>query len=130
MFNVIDGRTIELTRGDMMPLTLSPTNKDETPYEFKVGDIVRITVHEKNKVQNIMIQKDFEVKESCTEFDIELTAEETKIGDYISKPVDYWYEIEINPDTPYVNTIVGYDRTLGPAVFWLLPEGGKINAQN
>ena len=127
MFKIIDDRHIELTRGDMLPLTIDAKNEDGTSYEFKVGDIVRIKIFEKGKVENVVVEKSFEITEPCTEFDIDLTANETKIGEYIKKPVEYWYEIEINPDTPYTNTIVGYDRELGPAIFWLIPEGGDKN---
>lgn len=127
MFKIIDDRHIELTRGDMLPLTVSTLNEDKTQYEFKVGDTIRIKIYEKNKPENVVVEKTFEVTESSEAVDIDLTADETKIGDYIKKPVEYWYEIEVNPDTPYTNTIVGYDRTLGPAIFWLLPEGGDKN---
>lgn len=126
----IEGRTIELTRGDMLPLIVSCLNEDGSLYEFKAEDTIRIKIYEKNKVENVVIEKTFQVETPGIEVNIDLTADETKIGDYIRKPVEYWYEIEVNPDTPYTNTIIGYDKEEGPAIFWLLPEGGKMNAQN
>ena len=53
---------------------------------------------------------------------ISLGSGETKVGGVINRPQDYWYEIELNPDT-MPQTIVGYDSD-GPKVFRLLPEGG------
>ena len=53
--------------------------------------------------------------------EIELTSDETRIGDYINKPVTYWYEIELNPNNNST-TIIGYDDD-GPKQFKLYPEG-------
>jgi len=44
-----------------------------------------------------------------------------KIGDVINKPTDYWYEIEINPETK-PQTIIGYDEN-GEKILKLYPEG-------
>jgi hypothetical protein len=52
-----------------------------------------------------------------------LSKEDTKIGKKVNKPVDYWYEVELNPDT-YPQTIVGYDED-GAKIFKLYPEGVK-----
>ena len=56
---------------------------------------------------------------------IRLRREDTKIGDIIHKPVKYWYEVELNPDTE-PQTIVGYDDD-GPKIFTLYPEGADEN---
>ena len=125
MFKVDENeRDVEVTRGDMFPMSIDTTNEDGTPYTFRVGDNIRFKVFEKKNVQNVVINKTFTVTEETQNFDIELTSEDTKIGELINKPVAYWYEIELNPDTPYAHTIMGYDRKEGPAIFWLLPEGG------
>jgi len=50
-----------------------------------------------------------------------LSSDETRIGDYINKPVTYWYEIELNPNNNST-TIIGYDDD-GPKQFKLYPEG-------
>lgn len=121
----IDGKNIDITRGNILPLTIN-TKKDEedTPYEFQVGDVVRFTIMENGNVKNVFLQKDFKVEESTTEFDIVLTANEMKIGELSSEAVKYWYEIELAPDTDYTQTIVGYDLEEGAAILTLLPEGG------
>ena len=110
----------------MLPLTIKGKNKDKTPYVFKVGDVIRFKVFEKKNVRNVCLQKDFTVTNEAESVDIDITSEETKIGDFIDKTVEYWYEIELNPDTLYADTIVGYERELGPAIFWLSPEGGDM----
>ena len=72
-------------------------------------------------------EKDFKINEALIEVLIELTADEMKIGELIDKPRDYWYEIELNPDTPKTQTIIGYEKKEGidyPAIMTLLPEGG------
>ncbi len=124
----IDGKNIDITRGDILPLTIN-TKKDEedTPYEFQVGDVVRFTIMENGNVKNVFLQKDFKVEESTTEFDIVLTANEMKIGELSSEAVKYWYEVELAPDTDYTQTIVGYDLEEGAAILTLLPEGGDKN---
>ena len=54
-----------------------------------------------------------------------LTEQDTRIGDVISKPVDYWYEVTLNP---YTNpqTFIGYDED-GAKVFKLFPEGNDVD---
>jgi hypothetical protein len=64
------------------------------------------------------------VTEECESVQIILTSEEMRIGDIINKPVDYWYEVELNPDTPYTVTILGYTKEKGPKILSLTPEGG------
>lgn len=109
-----------------MPLTVEAEDiSNKITYRFKEGDIVRFKVFEKKNVKNILLEKDFTVEEDAEQFIIELMASEMKIGELIDKPVDYWYEIELNPDSEKVQTIVGYEKESGPAVLTLLPEGGE-----
>lgn len=121
MFIIGSNKTIYLTRGDIAVLDVSANDTDNNLYTFKVGDIVRFQVVEKKKPEIIVLRKDVEVNEESTSVEITLLREDTKIGDLISKPVDYWYEIEINPDTN-PQTIIGYDDD-GPKIFRLFPEG-------
>jgi hypothetical protein len=84
-------------------------------------------VFEKKKCNNVVLVKDVEVLEVGTTVDINLNSEDTKIGEVISKDVDYWYEVELNPDTK-PQTIIGYeyDKETKKAlekIFKLLPEG-------
>jgi hypothetical protein len=70
------------------------------------------------------LQKDFPVVEATENVDIFLSKEDTKFGEVISKPKDYWYEVELNPeDNP--QTIIGYDED-GAKIFKLFPEGDDI----
>lgn len=124
MFIVNDDMTINITRGDTMILSVCAVVGD-VPYEFKNGDIVRLKVFTKKDCADVVLEKDIAVIEPTTEVEIELNGEDTKIGEVISKPVEYWYEVELNPDTE-PQTIIGYDDD-GAKVFKLFPEGGVAN---
>jgi len=109
-----------------MPLTVVAKdiiNGDN--YRFKTGDIIRFKVFEKKNVKNILLEKDFEVQEEKDECLIELFASEMEIGELLDKPIDYWYEVELNPNTEKIQTIVGYEKESGPAILTILPEGGE-----
>lgn len=123
MFVVNDDMSIYLTRGDTAIFSVTADNNGKN-YVFQPGDVVRIKVTEKKACENVMFQKDFPVTEEAEKVDILLTEEETKIGEVISKPTDYWYEIELNP---YTNpqTIVGYDDD-GAKILKLFPEGRDL----
>ena len=70
-----------------------------------------------------MIQDKVQTKQRV---EIYLTEEDTKIGEVISKPKDYWYEVELNPDEE-PQTIIGYDED-GAKIFKLFPEGDDIES--
>lgn len=126
--NVINERDIETTRGDGLPLTIINENPlDKTLYSFQVGDIVRFKICEKNNMDNVLLEEDFKVEEECQEFDIFIPGSRMVIGPIINQPVDYWYEIELNPDTDNRDTIMAYENDLGAPVLTLLPEGGRKN---
>ena len=121
-------KAIEVTRGDILPLSISTTNKDGSPYTFQVGDVIRFKVFEKKGCDCVVIQKDTIIETPSTFANIDLTSEDTKIGELINKHVDYWYEVELNPDT-VPQTIIGYEidkvtRKPLEKIFTLLPEGG------
>lgn len=122
MFQINDDLSIYVTRGDAVFLTVS-AEEDGATYKFQPGDVVRIKVFEKKACENVVLQKDFPVVEETETVDLFLIKQETEIGEVISKPVDYWYEIELNPDTN-PQTIIGYDED-GAKVFKLMPEGGR-----
>lgn len=123
MFRLNDDLSIYVTRGDILFFSVSASDGAE-PYNFKAGDVLRIKVFEKKKVESVVLQKDFPVLEETGGVEIFLTGEDTKIGDDINKPKDYWYEVELNP---YTNpqTIIGYDED-GAKVLRLFPEGADI----
>lgn len=121
----IEGKNIQITRGNYMALTITATNPiDGSAYIFQLDDVIRIKVFERKNVDNVFLEKDFKINEPSEEVTIELTADEMKIGELIDKAKDYWYEIELNPDTPKTQTIIGYEKEEGPAILTLLPEGG------
>lgn len=121
----IDKKTkeIKITRGDFGMFDVTATNEDESEYEFQVGDIVRFKVFKKKDCGCVELQKDVTVSEPCKAVTISLSKEETKIGDLINKPTNYWYEVELNPDTK-PQTIIGYDEA-GEKLFILYPEGDE-----
>ena len=123
MFIINDDKSIYITRGDWALISLTAV-LDDDPYVFQANDIVRFKVFEKKGCDCVVLQTDVIVDESCEEVYIELTREETKIGEIIHKPKDYWYEVELNPDT-HPKTILGYDED-GAKLFRLLPEGKDI----
>ena len=128
MFVVNDDLSIYATRGDIVCLNVSATD-DSTggQYEFQPGDIVRMKIFTKKDAENVVMQKDFPVVANTDSVGVYLTESDTKIGDVISKPTDYWYEIELNP---YTNpqTIVGYDED-GAKIFKLFPEGKDLHEE-
>ena len=124
MYTVNKDLSIYVTRGDAVVLAVGADNNG-VPYVFQTGEIVRFRVFEKKGCHCTVLQKDFVITEAVESVDIVLTKEETKIGEIISKPKDYWYEIELNPDyNP--QTIVGYNDD-GPKVFRLFPEGADVD---
>lgn len=120
-----DDLSIYATRGDAVLFSVGATDEDGNPYKFQIGDVVRIKVYGKKKAEDIVLQRDFMVFEDTSEVEITLTKEDTKIGEPISKPKDYWYEVELNPESDMPRTIIGYDED-GARLFKLFPEGGDV----
>ena len=121
MFEIDQHSVIHATRGDIGSVTVSIPLSEYVNYTFKAGDILRFRVVEKNCCSNVALSKDFIVGENTEFVDLIFSGDDTKIGPLISRPVDYWYEIELNPNTT-PQTIIGYDKN-GPKVFRLYPEG-------
>lgn len=126
MFKVNEDKSIYLTRGDVVVLSVSADDNGK-PFVFSEGDVLRFKVMEKKNCDNVYLEKDFRVTEECEAVQIYLGTKETKLGEGINKPKDYWYEIELNPDT-YPQTIVGYDDE-GAKVFRLFPEGAELKGE-
>ena len=124
MFKINDDLSIYVTRGDAVVFNLNATTDDGETYIFKPEDMVRIKIMEKKGCDVVVFQKGFTITEETDTVEIALTGEETTIGDVISKPTDYWYEIELNPFTN-PKTIIGYDDEGGAKIFKLFPEGNK-----
>jgi hypothetical protein len=124
MYKINEDNSIYVTRGDVLLFEVNASD-DGQPYTFKNGDILRIKITEKKNCGAVVLQKDFLVGANTEVVEVFLDKGETKIGDVISKPTDYWYEIELNPDTN-PQTIVGYDEESGAKIFRLYPEGGDL----
>lgn len=121
MFRIDEDLTIHLTRGDTAIFDVSAED-GEGAYTFVSGDVVRFNVHGKKDCDNVVLLKDFNAVAGEKFVTINLTKEDTKIGEFISKPTEYWYECVLNPDTQ-PQTFIGYDEN-GAKVFRLYPEGG------
>lgn len=129
MFRIDTDNSIYVTRGDAVFFGVE-AKKLETgePYTFMPGDLVRIKVYKKKKATDVVLEKDFPVTDVTQMVQVFLSDEETKIGDVISKPVVYWYEVELNP-TSDPQTIIGYDED-GAKVFMLFPEGADKEVED
>jgi hypothetical protein len=119
MFTVTEDLTIHCTRGDAGSFSVG-ANLGGSAYTFRVEDVVRLTVCPKKDYSVIMLQKDVEVSEATEFVEFHLDSDDTKFGAVINKPTEYWYTIELNPDT-YCQTIIGHTQD-GARVFMLYPE--------
>lgn len=124
MYVVNEDNSIYVTRGDIVAISLTADDNGEN-YKFKAGDVVRIKVFGKKDCENVVLQKDFPIAAETETVEIYLDENDTKIGGVISKPVDYWYEVELNPESD-PQTIIGYDED-GARVFKLFPEGRDLS---
>lgn len=119
-----DDNSIYVTRGDVATINVSLVDDNGEAYMFLPGDVVRIKVFEKKNCDVVVLEKSFPVTTETQEVELYLDERDTKIGGVISKPVDYWYEIELNPfSNP--QTVIGYDED-GAKVFKLFPEGRDL----
>ena len=116
--------SIYVTRGDVLSFDFY-ADDGGVNYKFKAGDVIRFTVYGKKDAKTVVLQKDFPVEETTESVKIHLTKYDTKIGESISKPVDYWYEIVLNPYDEE-QTIVGYDED-GAKLFRLFPEAEEVD---
>ena len=125
MFIINEDNSIYVNRGDILFFSVSANEEDGTPHHFVAGDVLRIKVYGKKEAETVVLEKDFPVVENAEEVAIYLDKEDTKIGEVISKPKDYWYEVELNPlSAP--QTIIGYGEE-GACLFRLFPEGADVD---
>ena len=125
MFVINDDKSIYLTRGDIASIDVHANISETERYAFQPGDVVCLKIVEKKNYSNIVLEKDVVVTDETFSANIVLTRTDTKIGGIINKPVDYWYEIELNPDT-VPQTFIGHDND-GPKIFRLFPEGDDVD---
>lgn len=122
MFKVNDDNSIYVTRGDFVLLDIT-AEQDGNPYEFLVGDVIRFTIYEKKDASTVIYAQEVPVEEKTKAVKLYIPGEDTKIGEIISKPVDYWYEVEL-VTTLGTRTIIGYDEE-GAKIFRLFPESAE-----
>ena len=92
---------------------------DIPEYEFNVDDTIELRIYEKKGLDKLPVKTiEKTVKVAGPTIDIELTCEDTDIGEPANKEVEYWYEIELNDE----ETVIGYDKD-GPKKFILYPKG-------
>lgn len=115
-------KTISINRGDdNVGFIFSIPLDNEEKYEFQPNDLITFGVYGKNKMEEpALILKEITIQETTEEVEILLSTQETSVGDLINKPVDCWYEIQLNH-----NTIIGYDEK-GAKKFIIYPEGSDI----
>ena len=124
MFTIDSDSTIHITRGDIGVIEVNAMTSETEPYVFQPGDVVRLKVFTKKRHDLVVLMKDVHVDAEVEMVSIPLFKSDTTLGEIINKPNEYWYEIELNPDTNS-QTIVGYDLK-GPKIFKLYPEGGDL----
>lgn len=125
MFKYNEDKSIYVTRGDYCSFPVPAIINGEAS-QFQRGDVIRFKATRKKDCNAVVIQRDFAIEEPTDLITIDLTDDDTRIGSVISKPTDFWYEVELNPDTN-CQTIIGYDED-GPKILKLFPEGAAVNA--
>lgn len=123
MFVINEDKSIYITRGDVAFFSIEAKTDTGEKYKFMPGDVVRFKVCERKACENVVLSKDFGIETEAEEVSIYLEEKDTKFGEVISKPVEYWYEVELNPYTD-PQTILGYDED-GAKIFRLFPEGNE-----
>ena len=117
---IID-KEIHINRGDRLLIDFSIENgKDK--YIFKDRDKIKFSIYEKKGMdKSPVLQKEFIPTVGSTILDIDIPGSEMKIGEMANKPIEYWYEIELNDE----KTIIGYDED-GAKRLILYPEGADL----
>lgn len=122
MFRINEDLTIECTRGDAATFTVG-ANVGGNPYSFREGDVVRFSVCTKKNYSDVVLQKDVVVESATEAVEVHLEGKDTKFGEGINKATEFWYEVELNPNT-YPQTIIGHTED-GAKAFILYPESIK-----
>lgn len=91
---IINGNTIEITRGDTGEFDIALNNIDGTPYEPQEGDVITFTVKKGTQEKEILIQK--------TGQHIEIKPDDTKDLLYGT----YKYDIQVTFANGKVCTVV------------------------
>lgn len=117
-----DDLSIHLTRGDTAVIPVEVTTAEGEAFKFN-GEKVVFKVSDAKDTGRVVLYGEITPDKDATQAQISFTPEKTKIGDPISKPVDYWYEVSVIGKDESVQTIIGYDEN-GAKVLRLYPEIG------
>lgn len=117
-----DDLSIHLTRGDSALIPVEVTKADGTAFTFN-GEKVVFRVSEAKDTGSVVLHEEAKTDVGDTKAQIHLDETHTRIGDPISKPVDYWYEVSVIGTDGSEQTIIGYDEN-GAKVLRLYPEIG------
>lgn len=117
----IINKEIHINRGDRLLIEFSIGN-GEDKYTFKDRDKIKFSIYRKKELDKPpVLQKKITPTVGSTSVDIDVSGEDMKIGEMANKPIEYWYEIELNSDS----TIIGYDDE-GAKKLILYPEGADL----
>ena len=119
-----DNTTIKMTRGQSGFITFSTLTPEGELYTFKRNDIIRLNITKEGRENMIVMSIDTRIEEDTNEASIFIASSDSTIGPVINKPVNYWYDIELNPDSSLAQMLLGYDDN-GPKIFRLYPESVK-----
>lgn len=113
-----------ITRGDTLVFDMQITDYDGNIYTFGENDVVTFALY-KNLKQPALVLKDFMTEAGSNIIRIEVDSEDMKVGDLISSPRNYYYEIILNG----VSTVQGYSPD-NKSTITLLPEGSNVKGGN
>lgn len=115
-----DKTTIKCTRGDKGSIRVRKKINEGEFEPFYKDDKVVFTVKNNFGDSDVILRKEVIVKEDSDYVIFNFDKKDTTIGDLISSPKKYHYDVSINEDM----TILGYDES-GPKIFELYPEGSN-----
>lgn len=116
-----DGTTLLVTRGDKGSIKVKKKISDGVYEPFYKDDVVSFSLKNNFGASEPVLRKKVTVQEQTDTVTFEFSKDDTTIGDLISSPVRYQYDIAVNDDL----TILGYDDQTGPKYFKLFPEGSN-----
>lgn len=119
-----DNNHLYITRGDTLVFDLQIFDYDNKVYTFGEDDVITFAIY-KNLKQPAFVLKDFMAENGEDTIRIEVDSEDMKIGELISSPRNYYYEIILNG----VSTVQGYAPGKR-STLTLLPEGSSIIGGN
>lgn len=119
-----DNNHLYITRGDTLVFDLQICDYNNEIYTFNENDVVTFAIY-KNLKQPAFVLQDFYAESGEDTIRIEIDSEDMKIGDLISSPKTYYYELTLNG----VSTIQGYAPGKR-SILTLLPEGSNITGGN